>query len=80
MCVILVSIGIARADDAATQGAAAQACQSKLLETIQVELGVRAQAITWQHDLVAAQAKIKELESKKEDGQSGQQSAPPPTR
>lgn len=46
--------------------AQAQACMSKLLETTQSELSVRAQAITWQHDLVAAQARIKALEDKYE--------------
>ncbi len=68
ICIVLACVCGARAADADTQ-----ACQSKLLETINVELGVRAQAINWQHDLIAAQAaqraaeaRVKALESKYE--------------
>lgn len=43
-----------------------QACQSRLLEVIQGELNVRAQAIVWQRDMLAAQKRVKELEDKYE--------------
>lgn len=41
-----------------------QACQSRLLEVTQEELGIRGQAIVWQHDMISAQNKVKDLEAK----------------
>lgn len=62
-CLILPGIAFAQSPFP-DQTAQTQACQSKLLETIQGELNVRAQAIVWQHEMIAAQQKVKELEAK----------------
>lgn len=70
---VLALIAVPASAQEPTTDQKAQACISKLLETTQRELDVRAQAIAWQHALNAAQERVKALEDKYEPKQ-----APPP--